>query len=95
MDVEWVISIVMDKVKEIVAAVDMDTSTGTVAEIKIHLPLNPKNPTTRISKHAINEEARLFLILGGILASFHFSKCSKDDRTTTDRWANRSKQGCN
>jgi len=92
---EWDISTGMDKAKEIVAEEEMVTSTGTVAGIKMHLPLNPKNPTTRISKHAFKEEAKLFLIFGSILASFLFSKCTKNDRTTTDRRANHSKQGCN
>ena len=69
--VEWVISIVMDRVKEIVAEMDMAISTDMVAGIKMHLPLNLKNPTTRISKHAFNEEANIFLTFGGILASFY------------------------
>jgi len=75
MAVEWVISIVMDKTMVIVAEEEMVTSIGTVAGIKIHLCLNPQTPSTRISKHAFNEEARL----GGILAFFLFSKCTKND----------------
>jgi hypothetical protein len=51
MVVEWAISIGMDKVREIVAEVDVGTNTGMVEGIKIHLPLNSRNLTTKISKH--------------------------------------------
>ena len=47
MAVEWVISIVMDKVREIVAEVDTGISTDMVRGIKVYLPLNPRNPATR------------------------------------------------
>jgi hypothetical protein len=52
---EWVISIVMGKAREIVAEEEMVTSTGTVAGIKMHLPRNPRNPTTKISKLTFKE----------------------------------------
>jgi hypothetical protein len=74
MAAEWEISIVMDKVMEIAAEVDVETSTGMVGGTKMYLLKNHRNQTTIISKLTFNEEARLFLIFGSILAFFLFSK---------------------
>ena len=71
--VEWAISIAMDKVRGIVAVMDAVTSIGMVAEIRTHLPLILRNPTTSSKSHQVNQQAKIFLTFMDILASFLFS----------------------
>jgi hypothetical protein len=78
MVVEWAASKNRDRAKGTVVVMDMVTSTGMVAEIRMHLPLNLRNPTTSNQRTQVNRKAKIFITYMGVLAFILFYKCLRE-----------------
>jgi hypothetical protein len=78
--VEWAISIVTAKVREIVAVADMDTGRDmATGESTCSGHCSPKIQQQKVKDTTVKNEAIIFLYFRDILASFPFSKDKNND----------------
>lgn len=77
MDAAWAINIAMVMGMEIAAEEETVINTGMDGGIKIHLYLNHRSQTIRISPDSIKKEAKIFLNFRDILAFSLFLNCIK------------------